>query len=44
MYCAGAVVACWSPTQEVAGWQGFDSFYCNENFFVTEFSKFTENI
>ena len=42
MSCTGAVVACWSLTQEVAGvrilllqWQFF---------FVTEFSEFTENI
>ena len=27
MFCAGAVVACWPLTQEVAGWQGFESFY-----------------
>ena len=27
MCCVGAVVACWSLTQEVAGWQGFESFY-----------------
>ena len=27
MCCAGAVVACWALTQEVAGWQGFESFY-----------------
>ena len=27
MCCAGAVVACWPLTQEVAGWQGFKSFY-----------------
>ena len=27
--CAGAVVACWSLTQEVAG---FESFCCNDNF------------
>ena len=29
---AGAVVACWSLIQEVAGWQGFKSFYCNQIF------------
>ena len=40
----GAVVACWSLKQEVAGWQGFEPFYCNQIFFVTEFSEFTENI
>ena len=27
MCCASAVVASWSLTQEVAGWQGFESFY-----------------
>ena len=27
MCWAGAVVACWPLTQEVAGWQGFESFY-----------------
>ena len=31
MCLAGAVVACWSPTQQVAGWQGFEPFYCNKN-------------
>ena len=30
MCLAGAVVASWSLTQEVAGWQ-FEPFYCNEN-------------
>ena len=29
---AGAVVAYWSLTQEMAGWQGFEPFYCNQIF------------
>ena len=44
MCCAGAVVACWPLTQEVADWQGFEPFYCNDKYFVTEFSEFCENI
>ena len=28
----GAAVACWSLKQEVAGWQGFEPFYCNQIF------------
>ena len=35
----GTVVASWTLTQEVAGWQGFDPFY---SFFVTELSEFRE--
>ena len=43
MCLAGAVVACWHLTQEVAGWQGFESFYWM-TFFVTEFAEFSKNI
>ena len=35
---AGAVVACWSLTQEVAGSSPFNII----NFFVTEFAEFSE--
>ena len=42
--CARAVVACWCLTQEVAGWQGFEPLYCNDKYFATEFSEFSENI
>ena len=41
MCLAGTVVACW---QEVAGWQGLEPFCCNDKYFVTEFSEFSENI
>ena len=40
MYLAGAVVASWSLTQEVAGSSPFNDKY----FFVTEFAEFSENI
>ena len=43
MCLAGAVVAFWSLTQEEAGWQVW-AFYCNDKYFVTEFSEFSENI
>ena len=39
MYLAGTVAASWSLTQDVARWQGFEPFYCNEKYFVTEFSE-----
>ena len=32
MCLAGSVVACWSPTQEVVGWQGFEPFYRNDKY------------
>ena len=38
---AGAVVASWSLTQEVAG---SSTFTVMTNIFVTEFSEFSENI
>ena len=44
MCLVGTVVECWPLTREVAGWQGFESFYCNDKYFVTEFSEFSENI
>ena len=44
MCLAGSVVASWSLTQEVAGWQRFEPFYYNDKYFVTEFSKFRENV
>ena len=44
MCCAGTVVAYWPLTWEVAGWQEFESFYCNVKYFVTEFNEFSENI
>ena len=39
MCLAGAVVAGWSLKQEVAGWQGFEPFYCNDKYIVTEFNS-----
>ena len=41
MCLAGAVVACWSLTQEVAG---SSPFTVMANIFVTEKSEFSENI
>ena len=41
MCLAGAVVASWSPTQEVAG---LSPFTVMTNIFVTEFAEFSENI
>ena len=41
MRLVGAVVASWSLTQEMAG---FSPFTVMTNIFVTEFSKFSENI
>ena len=37
----GAVVAL---TEEAAGWQGFEPFYFNDEYFVAEFSAFSDNI
>ena len=34
MCLTGTVVASWSLTQEVAGWQ-FESFYCNDKYFFS---------
>ena len=39
MCFAGAVVASWSLTQEMAGLNLF-----NDKYFVTEFAEFSENI
>ena len=43
MCLAGAVVVCWSLTEEMAGWQGFEPFYCNNKIFLSlnsaEFSE-----
>ena len=44
MCIAGAVVASWTPTQEVARWQVQVLFTVMTNIFVTEFSEFGENI
>ena len=44
MCLAGTVVACWSLIQEVAGLQGFESFYFDDKNVFTEFREFTENI
>ena len=44
MCLAGTVVASWSLTEEVAEWQGLEPFQCNDKYFVTEFSEFSENI
>ena len=41
MYLAGAVVASWFLTQEVAG---VNPFTVMTNIFVTEFAEFSENI
>ena len=41
MCLAGAVVASWSTTQEVAG---LSPFIVMTNIFVTEFAEFSENI
>ena len=41
---AGALVASWSLTQEVAGWQVLSPFTVMTNIFVTEFTEFSENI
>ena len=35
MCLTGAVVACWSLTQAMAGWQ-VRAFYCNEKYFRNE--------
>ena len=43
MYLSGAEVAYSSLTQEVAGWQ-IPILYCNDKYFVIEFSKFIEII
>ena len=41
MCLAGAVVASWSLTKEVAG---LSPFYCNDKIVVIEFAEFSENI
>ena len=41
---AGAVVASWSLTQEVAGWKVGALLLYMTNIFVTEFSEFSESI
>ena len=42
-WCCGNILV---SSQEVAGWQGGPGwpFYCNDKYFVTEFSEFSENI
>ena len=39
MCLPGAMVACWSLTQEMAGCKGFEPFYYNNEYFVTEFCE-----
>ena len=33
MCLASAVIASWSLTREVAGWQGGEPFYCTDKYF-----------
>ena len=44
MCLTGTLVACWSLTQYVAGFQGFEPLYCIDKYSITEFSEFSENI
>ena len=42
MCLAGALVASWPLRQEVPESAKFESFHCNDIFFITEFSEFSE--